>query len=237
MRISSLAVAAGFTMALTACDPGTSLRGEALTGFVSDRDTPDDVSHDVVFHFNDLPEGEPDCSWVPQGSITFDGEVYDREVGGITTGFITPSVCNGINMVFSLDATDTRDGKLEIAHAETGVVSYVGKNLIADRRFIPANGLTVGAGGVLRFRYEPSTDITSNPRAWLRTNAEDPSFELTASKENGEIVVTFPRDTPAGEHTLNLRFDLEIPTVVCDGFSSCAITGQHFEQVTITVQE
>jgi hypothetical protein len=237
MRAFPLAIAFAFTVpgALTGCDPGTSLRGEALTGFVNDTVIEGEVTHDVVFLFDDLTLNQEDCPRVAAGSVTFDGEVLDHDVGGLSGGFIVPSSCNDISFGFALDAADTRDGRLDIVNGDD-TVSYVGENLVADRRFVADDGLTVTGGGALRFHYAPSSDITSNPQAWVRDTPEESAFDLFANRsDNGDIVVIFPRDTPTGRQTLNFRFDLEIPTVACEGFSSCALTGQHFEQVAITV--
>ena len=38
-----------------------------------------------------------------------------------------------------------------------------------------------------------------------------------------------------GPHILTIAFGLEIPTVACEGFSSCAITGQHVQNMDIVV--
>jgi len=238
MRAFPLAIASAITAtaALTGCDPGTSLRGEALTGFVNDTVIDGEVTHDVVFLFDDITANLDDCPRVAAGSVTFDGEVVDHDVGGLSSGFIVPSSCNGISFGFAMDVTDTRDGRLDIVNGDD-TVSYVGENLVADRRFIADDGLTVAGGGALRFHYAPTSDITSNPQAWVRDTPEDFAFELAANRsDNGDIVVVFPRDTPTGRQILNFRFDLEIPTVACEGFSSCAVTGQHFEQVAITVE-
>ena len=83
-----------------------------------------------------------------------------------------------------------------------------------------------------------ATDITSLPQAWLRDGFEDLSCDLLANSDaDGGIVVTFPLDAPTGRQTLNFRYELEIPTVACEGFSSCALTGQHFEQAFMTAQD
>jgi hypothetical protein len=244
MRIPSLAVSAALSIALTGCDPGISVRGEALTGFVSvpyldytPRPRGQIDIHDVWFAFKDIPLDVQDCPRLAAERITFDGQVSEYDAGGRQGGFVRGWECSWVYMGFEYDAdaNEPRDGRLDIVDGDD-TLTYVGENLVADRRLIPQDGLTATRGGELRFRYEPSSDLTSNHQAWLRANPEDDAFDLTATRFNGEIVVAFPDDTPTGQATLNFGFDLEINTVVCEGFSSCAITGEHYDQVVITVQ-
>jgi hypothetical protein len=238
MHVSPLAVVSAFTVAgaLTGCDPGTSLRGEALTGFVNSTVFEGEVTRDVAFFFDGLTTSPEDCPRVPAGSATFDGEVVDNDVGGVSSGFLLAPYCNAVLFGFTLDNSDTRDGRLEIVSGDD-TVSYVGENLVADRHFVADDGLIVAAGGSLRFHYAPSTDITSLPQAWVRDTPEESAFSLFANRsDTGDIVVVLPRDTPTGRQILTIRFDLDIPTVACEGFSSCVITGQHVEEVVIDVQ-
>jgi hypothetical protein len=237
MRISLLAVVAAATMtaAVTGCDPGTSLRGEALTGFVNSEVLGGEVTRDAAFFFDGLAMDPNDCPRVPAGGITFDGEVVDQQVGGVAGGFLIAPYCQDIFYDFVLDDDDTRDGRLDIVSGDDAV-SYVGENLVAERRLVAVSDLTVVAGDAFRFRYAPASDIPSNFVALMRDSPEANGLALDAYRsDSGEIVVVFPRDVPTGPHILSVAFGLEIPTVACEGFSSCAITGQHVQEMDIVV--
>lgn len=237
MRIFLLAVVAASTMtaAVTGCDPGTSLRGEALTGFVNSRLLGGEVTRDAAFFFDGLAMDPNDCPRVPAGAVTFDDEVVDQQVGGVAGGFTIPPYCQGIIFGFVLDDGDTRDGRLDIVSGDEAV-SYLGENLVAKRRLVAVSDLTVVAGDAFRFLYAPASDIPSNFVASMRDSPEANGLSLDAYRsDSGEIVVVFPRDAPTGPHILTIAFGLEIPTVACEGFSSCAITGRHVQNMDIVV--
>lgn len=227
----TLAVCAVGT-ALSGCDGGDSPVGAPLVGFLSSTDNDVEVVNFVID--KDLTATD-DCPTLRAGGVSFDGEVVDDPAdGGRYDSWLTPSFCGGLgaNVVVDGDAHDAAF----VVESGGEVARYVGENLVAGRDLVLEGDATVVRGGTLRFRYGPGSDVAVPAFANLRDDPTQTPIDCAVRLDGDDVVVGIPTDAPTGAQTLNVRIDVEIATLTCEGFASCVVNGGVFKEIAIVIE-
>ena len=231
MRTPSV-IATAFTAltGLAACaPPPVSLEGTDLVAtFGADRTT-----LSIAFEGLDVESG--DCPTIAREGITFAGKALaeaDVLSGGSTFG---EAGCGQIGINTAIEAKDPpEDGELVIPSGG-GTVRWVAQSLLATRRFVRAGNADdqVPRNSIVRVNHEPASDVLEEPTAVVLT--DDAELSLTFILDVDGIIVTIPDGATPGPQTLDVTVPVEVPSLTCEGFASCTLKSDHFEQIPITI--
>ncbi len=209
------------------CDVDNSLLGQPLQGSIStslERTT-------VGFRFEGLGTDVDNCPFLDAGAVSFDGVTNAEPIDPYREpGFLIGRQCNGLFLLFDLDAPDVaRDAELIVeSGANDDVVRYEASGLHANRRLEVEGSTTVAPGGTLRLRFMTDDEV-GIPRA--RTEGSD----LPVRAIDDLIEVTIPLWLSSADHVLRLDVPYRVLTTTCEGFSSCEVTGTVKQEVSIRV--
>lgn len=230
MRTPSIATA---ILLLVACapppPPDVSLAGtDLVASFNEDRTA-------LLIEFQGLDSESGACPTIDRAGVTFAGKPLpkdDLQSGGSTLG---EAGCAAVRINTTLPTTAVpEDGEL-VVESGGATVSWAAQGLLATRRFVRVGDVDnqVPRGSLVRITHEPATDLLFAPIAVVL--ADDAELSLNFRLDVDGIIVDIPGAASPGPQTLDVTVPVEVPTLTCDGFASCSLMGEHFQQLPLTI--